>query len=135
MIDPDSDRPVTKQLADLIRDQIRTGVLRPGDQILPIDRLAQEYAVGRDTARRALQILRSEGLVVTRSPHGTFVADRPQQRMERVPRGSTASARMPSPEERRRFGIAEGVPLLEVTSPGGRVELLPADRVLLWFEE
>jgi DNA-binding GntR family transcriptional regulator len=38
--------------------------------------LEQEYAVGRDTALRAISILRDEGLVFTVKRRGTYVAKR-----------------------------------------------------------
>lgn len=133
MIDPAADRPVHRQIADLLRDQIRAGVLRPGDRLPAEMRLAQEYGVNRDTVRSAFAILRSEGLVVTRAPRGSVVREQPERRPVRVPRGSSATVRMPSPEERRENQLDEGVPLLELRRPDGRVETFAGDEVELRF--
>lgn len=49
----------------------------------------------------------------------------------RVPRGALVSARPPTPGERARMGIPDGVPV-QVVTVGGRVRgTYPADRVVL----
>lgn len=132
MIDPLADRAVHRQLADLLRDRIRSGELQHG-ALLPTERaLWQEFGVARSTVRQAVAILRSEGLVQVRRPYGTYVR-RPERRTVRVQRGSQVTVRMPSPEERRAHGLPEGVPIVELTHPSGRVEVLPADEVTLTF--
>ncbi len=133
MIDPDADRPVHRQLADLLRTHIRRGVLQPGDRLSAEHRLAQEHGVGRDSVRAAIAILRMEGLVDTRSPQGTVVRKQPERRPVRIQRGSTLTVRIPSAEERREHGVPEGVALVELVHPGGRVELLRSDEVQLHF--
>lgn len=52
------------------------GELLPGEQIPSLDDLAREHHVARTTARRAVQLLISEGLLETRPRWGTFVAER-----------------------------------------------------------
>ena len=60
--------------ADLLR-KIRSGTLKPGDQI-PAERpLAEQYGVARLTARRALSDLEERGLVKRDGRRGTTVAD------------------------------------------------------------
>ncbi|PZH16772.1 GntR family transcriptional regulator [Streptomyces sp. NTH33] len=62
-------------LADHIEARIRTGELQSGAR-LPAERdLAQEYGVAYLTVRRAAQVLRERGLIVTVHGRGTFVAD------------------------------------------------------------
>ena len=133
MIDPDADRPVHRQLADLLRTQIRSGVLRPGDQLPAENRLAQVHAVGRDTVRAAVAILRSEGLVTTRAPYGTVVRRQPSRRPVNVQRGSVVRVWMPDPDERRTHKVGEGIPLLEIRHPDGVVDVFPADEVELVY--
>src|SRR4051794_5197020 len=90
MIDPTADRAVFRQLADLLRDQIRSGVLAPGDPLPSEPRLAQEFGLRRNTVRQGIAILRTEGLINVERPRGTFV--RPTGGAERVPlrRGDVA---------------------------------------------
>ena len=63
-----------RQLHDLLREQITSGKLKPGDRLPSIIALSQEYDVAHTTARKALVALQEEGLVAS-SPMGTFVAD------------------------------------------------------------
>lgn len=133
MIDPDADRPVHRQLADLLRDQIRSGDLPPGARLPSEWRLASEHGIGRDAVRAALTILRGEGLIVTKAPYGTTVREQPDRRPVRVPRGSWVEVGMPTPEQRKAHGLAEGVPLVVLGHPSGRVEYLAGDAVRLTF--
>lgn len=131
MIDPTADRAVFRQLADLLRDQISSGTLGPGDPLPSELRLAQEYGLSRTSVRQAIAILRIEGLVNVERPRGTFV--RPAEATETVPlrRGDVISARMPTEAERRSLHLAEGVPVLVVHATDGAEAVHPADRVRL----
>jgi GntR family transcriptional regulator len=72
-VDQRDPTPLYDQLAAILRRQIEAGELAPG-QLLPSEgQLQQEHEVGRSTVRRALGILRDEGLVVTITARGTFV--------------------------------------------------------------
>lgn len=62
-------------VADHVAARIAAGELRPGAR-LPAERdLAAEYGVAYLTVRRAAQVLRDRGLIVTVHGKGTFVAD------------------------------------------------------------
>jgi DNA-binding GntR family transcriptional regulator len=64
--------PLWEQLADILREQIRSGELSGR---LPSGKtLAQEYEVSHRTSERALQALKAEGLVVAVVGRGYFVA-------------------------------------------------------------
>jgi GntR family transcriptional regulator len=66
--------PLPMQLASLLRAEIESGELGPG-QILPSEStLQQEHGVSRGTVRAAIKILRDEGLVITIGARGTYVA-------------------------------------------------------------
>jgi hypothetical protein len=66
------DGHVDQQLADVLRARIAKGEWRSGP--LPsVKQLQQEYGVGRDTVLRAVEILRTEGLVFTVPRRGTYV--------------------------------------------------------------
>lgn len=77
--------------ADL-RERVRTGELPPGAKLPNIDTLAAEYGCNRNTATRALNRLKSEGLLEYRAGRGsktdeggggTYVRERAIQRMVR----------------------------------------------------
>lgn len=76
-LDQYSDVPLYEQLADVIRGRIRAGKLKHLDSLPSETALEQEFGVSRDTARRAIQALRDEGLVFTVRRRGTFVGPRP----------------------------------------------------------
>ncbi|KUO13768.1 GntR family transcriptional regulator [Streptomyces sp. DSM 15324] len=74
-ISPDSPQYVYEQLAAIIERRIRTGVHPPGTRLPGELTMTHEYKVGPGTVRRALDILRDRGLVVTVRARGSFVAD------------------------------------------------------------
>lgn len=78
MIDPSIDRPVYLQLADLLRDMIKSGEIEPRHALPSITTLVQTYGVADQTARKAVGVLRNEGLVFTVNGKGTFVSPRPK---------------------------------------------------------
>jgi len=67
--------PYLRVSADL-REKIVSGEWLPGEQVPSLDDLSETYKVSRTTARRAVQLLISEGLIETRPRWGTFVAER-----------------------------------------------------------
>ena len=67
--------PKYRQIANLIRDQILRGDLRPGDEVPSERALATTYGVSRPTATKALEILRMQGFVESRQGSGSYVAD------------------------------------------------------------
>ncbi len=72
-IDRDSFEPPYYQLANILRQQIAAGELRPGDRVLSEVQLCERYEVSPMTARRALTLLLDEGLVTAARGRGTFV--------------------------------------------------------------
>lgn len=74
MVDRSADRPIYKQVADVIRDKITSGQYAAGDDLPTAATLAAEYDVGRDTVRDALAVLRAEGLIVTERGRPAYVA-------------------------------------------------------------
>lgn len=120
--------PVYAQLADLLRREILAGRLRTGEAIPSEATLQQEYGLGRHTVRRAVAVLRAEGLVVVLKGHGVHVRERPEKQDLVPAAGSTVDARMPTVEERAEMDIDEGVPVFWVISPDGTSGVYPADR-------
>jgi DNA-binding GntR family transcriptional regulator len=71
IIDRDSAMPPWRQLAVILRDQITSGQLTgrlPGEKTL-----MQEYGLAHGTVRKAIALLREEGLVETAAGWGTYV--------------------------------------------------------------
>lgn len=63
-------------IKDYILDQIEIGIWLPSDKVLSENALAQKFSVSRMTARKAVDRLCSEGVLVRSQGLGTFVADR-----------------------------------------------------------
>lgn len=76
MIDPDGPEPLYSQVAAILRARIESGELPPNRPIPGIPHLQQEFGVARGTVMKAVEILRSEGLVHTVQGRGTFVSSR-----------------------------------------------------------
>src|SRR3954453_8736751 len=131
MIDPSADRAVFRQLADLLRNQIESGELGPGDPLPSELRLAQGDRISRTPVRQAIGQLRTEGLVTVDRPRGAFVRIPEPTELVPLARGERARARMPTDAEPRKYRLAEGVPVLVVTAPDGTETVHPADRVQL----
>ena len=73
-INPRGAEPPYRQIAAWLRARIKAGEFRPGEDPLPSEKdLVDMFGVARDTARRAVQTLREEGLVVTVPQRGTYV--------------------------------------------------------------
>jgi GntR family transcriptional regulator len=66
--------PLYTQLANILRDMIKSGDLQPRAPLPSESYLQQEQGVSRGTVRMAVAILRDEGLVVTIGGRGTFVS-------------------------------------------------------------
>lgn len=79
-IDPASDRPVYKQIADRLRESIATGELSAGEKLPSESALMNDFDVAQGTVRQALGILRAEGLVIAEHGRGVFVRRRPKTR-------------------------------------------------------
>ena len=74
-IDRWNPEPVYLQLAAILRGQIERGELVRRQPLPSESYLVGHYGVSRGTARRAVQVLRDEGLVVTIPQRGTYVSE------------------------------------------------------------
>ena len=75
-VDPLSAIPAYAQLALIVRKQIESGQLEVDRPIPSETTLCQEYGVSRGTARRAVEMLRDHGLIVTVQGRGSYVKAR-----------------------------------------------------------
>lgn len=62
-----------ERVAEAIREQIRTGRLKPGDQLPSIAQLKELHGVSYGSIRSAMLILKAEGLVEGRPGEGVYV--------------------------------------------------------------
>ena len=112
MITPDREGAAYRQLAGILRDRIGSGALQPGQRMPSEKDLHDEFGLARETVRRALAVLRAEGLIDVRHGHGTFVADTPG-RIELRPGDSATSTAA-----------------VTVTRASGDIETYPAGTIL-----
>ena len=75
---PASDQFPYQRIVSDLRDGVLSGRLEPGSHLPSENELAAEYKVSRPTVRRALAILRAEGLIVTNQGQGAFVRSKGQ---------------------------------------------------------
>jgi GntR family transcriptional regulator len=75
-----------QRIANDLREEIRSGEYRPGHQIPSGRALAYRYGVSRPTVQKAIEILRSEGLIVGQQGAGWFVREKPAVIREGLPR-------------------------------------------------
>ncbi|MFJ3880315.1 GntR family transcriptional regulator [Streptomyces sp. NPDC090077] len=68
------------QIAEDIVQQVRAGVLKPGDQVPSEAEMVERYGVSGGTVRKAMLEIRASGLVDTRHGKGSYVKDRPPVR-------------------------------------------------------
>ncbi|CAL9611552.1 GntR family transcriptional regulator [Nocardiopsis dassonvillei] len=68
-------RPLQVRIADDLRNQIRRGDLEPGDKLPTLAEIGREHSVSEMVARRAVELLRQEGTVISRRGSGTYVRE------------------------------------------------------------
>ncbi|MER5648368.1 GntR family transcriptional regulator [Streptosporangium sp. NPDC002524] len=66
--------PMYQQIADEIAERIRTGSLQQRRPIPSETTLMQQYEVARETARRAMGLLREQGWIYTVPQRGSYVS-------------------------------------------------------------
>lgn len=125
--------PLYAQVAQLMRQRLYL-LRKPGDMIAAETALAAEFDVSLETVRKALALLRAEGLIVTEHGVGSRVARLPSRVMVTAQPGDVTESRMPTPAERGRLGIPEGVPMAVLIHPDGREELYDGMRTRIVFE-
>ncbi len=101
--------PMYRQIAEDLREQIESGHLEPGQQLLTEIELREHYGASRNTVRDAIKLLTTLGLVETRPGQGTFVPKKID------PFVSTLSG-----DPKRGFGGGEGISYLSEVSERNR---------------
>ena len=101
--------------------------------LAPETALGSEYGVSLETVRKALALLRAEGLIVTDHGVGSRIAHVPSRVIVTASPGDIIESRMPVPGERRDRGMPEGVPLLVLVHADGREEAYDSSRTRVVF--
>jgi GntR family transcriptional regulator len=65
--------PKFERVAEAIREQIRSGQLKPGDKLPSISQLQTQYEVSYGSIRGAMLVLKAEGLIEGRPGEGVYV--------------------------------------------------------------
>jgi GntR family transcriptional regulator len=72
-LDRHSGLPVYRQVVDQVRQALRMGVLRPGDQLPTVRDVVEQIAINPNTVHRAYLELEQQGLIEGQPGRGTFV--------------------------------------------------------------
>lgn len=135
-LDPTSDRPAYRQIADRLRGAILRGELPPGEQ-LPSERaLMEQYEAARGTVRQAIALLRSEGHINIEHGRGVFVRPRPPIRRlshDRFARRHREAGKAAFLAEAETEGFAAQVEVLDVRVDSPPPEV--AERLKLGADE
>ncbi|MFH8387508.1 winged helix-turn-helix domain-containing protein [Kitasatospora sp. NPDC018058] len=83
-------------IAETLREQIRTGGLKPGDALPTQSALMREFGASSLTVQKAMALLKQDGWALSRPGKGAFVtnpddADDPDNPEATVPAGGTAA--------------------------------------------
>jgi GntR family transcriptional regulator len=79
-LDSQSGVPVYRQLIDQVQAAVATKVLKTGDQLPTVRRVAVDLAINPNTVARAYREMELRGILDTQHGTGTFVADHPVER-------------------------------------------------------
>ncbi|HEY6274723.1 MAG TPA: winged helix-turn-helix domain-containing protein, partial [Streptosporangiaceae bacterium] len=71
MTGPTDARALQVRIADDIRAKIQAGEYPPGEKLPTYDELAEQYRCSIAAARRAVELLRQQGLVITAQGKGS----------------------------------------------------------------
>ncbi|GAA3271547.1 GntR family transcriptional regulator [Dactylosporangium vinaceum] len=121
--------PLYLQLADLLRERIVNGVYPVGSPLPSEQALCNEHQQSRMTVRRALAVLRDEGLITKRRGAPSTIRPRAARKVLSLHGDQRLISRMPSRQERVLLSIDPGVPVLEVREIDGTKKLFAADEV------
>jgi len=72
-IDYHSGVPIYRQIIDQVREQIMAGLLKEGDQLVPVRELSARLAINPMTVSKAYSAMEAEGLLERRRGIGLFV--------------------------------------------------------------
>lgn len=115
--------PIYQQLADLLRGQIETGILRPGDALPPARTLMADYDLASSTVQKALRTLTAAGLIEADPGKRSL---RVRDTTRRLSRSADFVSPVPS-GQKTPHGSSTPVVVSEVVPPDEVAELLGLD--------
>jgi len=74
-LNPNSGMPIYLQIMEQVKHAVENGVLRPGDQLPGIRKLAETLVMNPNTVAKAYRELEHEGLLELRQGAGAFIPD------------------------------------------------------------
>jgi GntR family transcriptional regulator len=78
---PERDLPTYRRIADDLRTLVLSGELAPGEKLRSENELKDQYGTTRVTVRKALALLKADGLLISEQGKGVFVRPRPNVQM------------------------------------------------------
>ncbi|XVV03705.1 GntR family transcriptional regulator [Actinosynnema sp. CA-248983] len=93
-LDAADPRPAYQQIADDLRRFVASDEVQVGDKLPSLAELQAKYGRAVMTLQKALDVLRAEGLVISRQGEGTIVVKKPE---------AHAGEDVPSPHELRQM--------------------------------
>lgn len=128
MINPDADRAVYKQLADILRSHLMAGLYDDGKLLPSADSLARQHHVGKKVADDALNLLSAEGWITTRRGQRARVRVEPERVTIYVRPGTVLRpGRRPTTAESQHWMLALGERMTDVITDS-TVDAYPGDR-------
>ena len=73
-LDTGSREPIYRQIISQVEDAVRTGALKPGDQLPSMNELAAGTGISRETAKKAYNILRDNRVIESHQGKGVFIS-------------------------------------------------------------
>jgi GntR family transcriptional regulator, transcriptional repressor for pyruvate dehydrogenase complex len=123
------DGSTTERVVVQVREMIRQGQLRPGDQLPPEREFAKRLGISRSSLRPGLRFLAAMGILNSRHGSGTFIADLPSS-LESEPLKFLAALQRFTPDE-----MFETRRLIEVGIAGLAAERASDDHLATMADE
>ncbi|MEV0483327.1 GntR family transcriptional regulator [Streptomyces sp. NPDC050508] len=117
---PDRDLPPYRRIADDLRAAIAAGRLTPGEKLKSENELKDEYGTTRVTVRKALSLLKADGLLISEQGRGVFVRQPPRVRLQ------TTGANF---RERRSTGVSNFTAEAAAQGQRAQQQILSVERV------
>jgi GntR family transcriptional regulator len=120
-------RPLQVRISDDLRNQIKRGDIGPGEKLPTLAEIGRRYSVSEMVARRAVELLRQEGTVISRKGSGTYVREAINVRRYGIERYSRSVWGGASP---RPILAAEGAAQGKAVGQKSSTEQVPAPEVV-----
>lgn len=106
-IDHHSGIPIYRQIIDQVREQIMAGLLKEGEQLMPVRELSAQLAVNPMTVSKAYSAMETEGLLERRRGIGLFIARVHSKRKELNKEAAVETLLSKAVISAMRYGLSE----------------------------